>query len=134
MKQLTFLFLSFLFITLIYSCKSENKPIEDGVYSGTFKAEYSSGFQTGSTVLEFNEGRYLCHGNQNRFPAGGSGTFMADEDQIVFQDENFWTADFDWNLILNGTYDYEFDGKNLKIWASKNDVGIYSFVLVKQNN
>ncbi len=133
MKQFTFLLLGFLLLTLVFSCSSENKPIEDGIYSGTFKVEYSNGFQTGATVLEFNADRYLCHGNQNRIPAGGSGTFMADDDQIVFQDESFWTADFDWNLILNGTYDYEFDGSNLKIWAAKNDVGIYSFVLVKKN-
>lgn len=37
-----------------------------------------------------------------------------------------------WNFILEGQYDYQFDGKSLKIYADKNDVGHYEYRFVKQ--
>ena len=43
-----------------------------------------------------------------------------------------WTADFDWNLILEGQYEYQCNGRNLKIFADKNGVGHYEYNLVKQ--
>lgn len=51
---------------------------------------------------------------------------------MSFTDENAWTADFDWNLILNGIYDYSFDGKRLLLVANKNNVGNYKYDLVRQ--
>lgn len=113
-------------------CKKDDLNIYDGTYKGTFTVTYSSGTQTGQTILEFRNGKFSCSGNSGRIPAGGSGTFSWDSNKITFNDENYWTADFDWNLILNGTYNYTFDGKNLKISASKNIVGSYKYDLVKQ--
>lgn len=44
----------------------------------------------------------------DRLPAGGSGKFsILNSKEVEFTDKNFWTADFDWNLILNGRYRYE---------------------------
>lgn len=125
-------------ISLLLSCdKNEgiSKSIEDGVYSGTFTVStvsYSSFKQSGATTITLKKGKYACAGNSNRVPAGGSGNFSINENKITFTDENFWYADFDWNLILNGTYDYTFDGKNLKISASKNEMGYYEYDLKKQ--
>ena len=117
---------------LIVSCKKVDLDIKDGTYKGTFTVTYSSGMQTGQTTLELKNGKFSCSGNSNRIPAGGSGTFSTDNNKITFNDENFWTADFDWNLILSGKYDYSFDGQKLKFSADKNGVGNYKYDLERQ--
>ena len=118
--------------TLLSGCDKNDLNIKDGTYKGTFTVTYSSGTQTGQTTLELKNGKFSCSGYSNRIPAGGSGTFSSDNNKITFNDENAWTADFDWNLILSGKYDYTFDGKKLKISADKNGVGNYKYDLEKQ--
>jgi hypothetical protein len=102
-----------------------------GTYTGIFTANYSSGEQSGEVTLKLQEGRYTCIGNPDRIPAGGRGTYTVEEDKIIFIDENVWTADFDWNLILNGEYDYTFDGHKLIIWKDTNDQSTYRYELEK---
>ena len=112
--------------------KTNSKKIEEGTYTGIFTVAYPTGTHTGKTTLELQNSKYTCEGNANRIPAGGSGAYAIDTDKITFHDENIWTADFDWNLILNGTYDYSFDGKKLKISIKKNNVGYYEYDLIKK--
>ena len=119
-------------VAALFSACKKDVNIIDGTYKGTFTVTYSSGVQIGQTTLELKNGRFSCAGNANRIPAGGSGSYSSDKNTITFQDENFWTADFDWNLILNGTYDYSFDGKRLKFSADKNGVGNYTYDLERQ--
>ena len=102
-----------------------------GTYTGIFTVIYSSGEQSGEVTLKLQEGRYTCIGNPDRIPAGGRGTYTVEEDKIIFIDENVWTADFDWNLILNGEYDYTFDGQKLIIWKEINDQSTYRYELEK---
>ena len=112
--------------------EKESISIKEGTYSGTFTVTYSSGKQTGTVKLILENGMYLCSGNADFIPAGGFGTYSIKNDVIVFVDENFWTANFDWNLILKGEYGYSFNGKKLKFSAYKNDVGLYEYDLQKQ--
>jgi len=123
---------AFSLATLLWGCKKDNLTIKDGTYKGIFTVTYSSGTETGQTTVELKNGKFSCLGNSNRIPAGGSGTFLTDNNKIIFNDENVWTADFDWNLILNDTYDYAFDGEKLIISADKNNVGNYKYELEKQ--
>ena len=132
MKNKILIPIIFSIVTLILGCKKDNLNIKDGTYKGTFTVTYSSGTQTGHTTLELKKGKFTCSGNSNRIPAGGSGTFSSDNGKIIYNDENFWTADFDGNLILNGSYDYTFDGKKLIFSSDKNNVGNYMYDLEKQ--
>ena len=115
-----------------------SKPIEESIYSGTFTVKYfvdmpeSWGRENGTTTLELKDGKFISTGNSNRIPAGGSGNYSIINDKIIFQDVNAWTADFDWNLILHGEYNFSFDGRRLKISANKNDVGYYEYDLKKK--
>jgi len=44
----------------------------------------------------------------------GSGSYqIGSNNQAVFQDENPWTADFNWNLLLSGNYTYQIKGDSL---------------------
>lgn len=123
----------FTLIFLLSSCQKDDLvTIMDGQYKGTFTVTYSSGTLSGPTILELKDGKFSCSGNTDRIPAGGSGTFASDNKKITFNDENFWTADFDWNLILKGEYDYTFDGNKLIISAEKSRLGNYKYDLEKQ--
>jgi hypothetical protein len=94
----------FIALTAWVTLSCNRAPLLNGTYSGTFIVNYGSGIQEGPFQLEIKDNSYRCSGNENRLPAGGSGTFSFGQNEIVFQDENMWTADFDWNLILNGSY------------------------------
>lgn len=64
--------------------------------------------------VSFSDSRYSSKGNTGYVPAGGSGTFEIQENHILdFKDQNIWTANFDWGLILNGKYSYEINGDSL---------------------
>ena len=113
-------------------CHNDTNPqpnIKDGVYSGIFTVTYASEKRSGTTTVVLKNGRFTCSGNPDRIPAGGSGSFTTKNDTIIFNDENFWTADFDWNLILSGRYNFIYDGKKLKFSSYKNDVGFYEYDL-----
>jgi major membrane immunogen (membrane-anchored lipoprotein) len=134
MKHKFLIFTALSLPLLFMSCSKDNSdtPISEGKYKGTFSVTYKSGKQSGRTTLVLENGRYSCTGNPDRIPAGGSGTYSFEEGKITFTDENPWTTDFDGNLILEGQYDYQYNGKNLKISADKNGVGHYEYNLVKQ--
>ncbi len=133
MKIRNFLFITILLITIL-SCKKEKdtNALANGIYKGTFKVVYSSQQFTGKVTLTIQDENFHCIGDSNQYPAGGSGAYIITKDKITFKDKNLWTADFDWNLILSGDYDYSWDGRCLKIFENKNNTGCYAYDLVKQ--
>ena len=131
MKKLTRLLSVLIIAVLFFGCDKESLEVVDGTYVGVFTVTYDSGAKTDSTTLVLKDGNYTCSGNLQRIPAGGSGTYVIEKGRIIFSDKNIWTAEFDWNLILNGQYDYTFDGKKLKISARLNNVGRYEYKLEK---
>lgn len=60
----------------------------------------------------------------NLKPSGGKGTYSFKNGIGYFTDEGVWTADFDWNMILNGEYDIRSSGVDLtlrKRFSAKTD-------------
>ena len=121
------------------SCDSaKNDAIQSkefiGTYSGTFTVEYNDGTTLSDTasITFINDNSYDSSGNNNRVPAGGSGSYKKSNSTITFDEIHFWTADFDWNLILKGEYDYTLNGNLLTISANKNNLGLYKYELIKQ--
>ena len=111
--------------------QKEDLKIFNGTYTGIFTVQYSTTTKTGTVRLELNNGKHTCSGNNDRIPAGGSGTFSTRNGIITFKDNMAWSADFDHNLVLHGEYKYSFDGKKLIISAAKNNVGQYEYKLDK---
>jgi hypothetical protein len=134
MKTTRYIHAALTIILILVSCRRDVQMDFEGTYSGTFKVMYNSGMHSGSVKIELVNSKYTCSANTNMIPAGVKGTYTVNNGKIIFNDENFWTADFDWNLILNGKYDYSFDGKNLKIYADKNSVGHYEYNLEKNKS
>jgi hypothetical protein len=88
----------------------------EGTYSGQF--HYISPLDTVKKIapasVSFSDRTYISQRNQDRVPAGGSGSFEILRDHLLeFKDQNIWTADFDWGLILNGKFRYEVKGDSL---------------------
>jgi hypothetical protein len=104
MKKMVFLLFVYFAIS---SCKEGNvQPSLDGEYVGKFY--YGSLFgttQEGAASVKIANGRFQSVGNNSRIPAGGSGAVsVVDSNTVLFSDENVWTANFDWALVLNGKY------------------------------
>lgn len=105
----------------------------NGTYEGTFTVEYANGgiIQSNPVTISFSDSTFVSGAGENRVPAGGSGTYELGVNSVIFNDANFWTADFDWNLILNGEYSLIVSEKTITLTASKNDVGIYTYELIR---
>lgn len=104
-------------ILALSGCSDKLSPDAlSGTYTGKFHylMPESSEKVTADAKIIFRERRYSSQGNTNKIPAGGSGDFEIQGGEIInFKDENVWTANFDWGLILNGKYKYDFKGDSL---------------------
>lgn len=124
-------------ILVFTSCDSNDDTfvqIPNGNYTGIFTVEYTNGdtFSNPVTVGFIEENVYSSTDNADYYPAGGNGTFEIKGSTILFNDINIWTANFDWNLILSGEYNFSFNGNELVISANKNNVGFYKYELIKE--
>ncbi|WP_163715706.1 hypothetical protein [Mangrovibacterium lignilyticum] len=125
-------------IFIILACttteKTETLKLQ-GIYTGIFSVEYTNGeVYSNPVTMTFNGQSFTCSSGSDWIPAGGSGTFHIDGSKIIFTDENMWTANFDWNLILTGDYDLHFNHDEIEISAMKNNIGLYQYKLKKKTN
>lgn len=95
----------------LFSCKKdENNPQLNGEYVGTFRTLVQGKLvMTDFNVSLIGDKFKVTKGNQM-----GSGLYETHtNNQAVFKDQNIWTADFNWNLILTGNYTYQVKGDSL---------------------
>jgi xanthosine utilization system XapX-like protein len=141
LKKLEFYSSNFLLVRTIYALlvvmllasPAQSQPSLAGIYIGKFKVIYSQDKRVhqGNVILTLQADTYSCSANKNRIPAGGSGSYSIKNDKIVFEEENMWTADFDWNLILKGEYSITFTGKKLTLRAQRAG-GVYEYQLTRK--
>ncbi|MEJ7778803.1 MAG: hypothetical protein WKF68_04355 [Daejeonella sp.] len=109
-KQLPLLII---FAIMLSSCSDKlNLSSLEGKYAGFFYHIPPGETKTVKSQAEINvdlRGTDFSAGKApDRIPAGGSGKFtILNQKEVEFKDNNIWTADFDWNLVLNGRYKYE---------------------------
>jgi len=117
MKIYSKIFYLFTLLPLISGCSDKlSLSALDGTYTGEFHyiSPTDTVKRTGPASITFNQQNFTSARNADRIPAGGSGTLeLLDDNLIDFKDENVWTANFDWGLILNGKFKYEFKGDSL---------------------
>lgn len=88
----------------------------EGTYSGTFQR--FSGETAGETALvelNFENGNWEGTSSLQKYPALCNGTYKIENQEITFTNACFWTADFDWTLILSGTFVIEQSQNTLKL-------------------
>lgn len=140
------LIIFFSIITLLGACSEKlNLVVIDGNYKGLFYYIPPNGTQVTKSeeevTVNLNAKEYTSSGSTNRVPAGGTGKYtVLNNNEVQFNDERVWTADFDWSLILNGNYRYEIKKdsliltRNFEICSFCNTTkGLYQYRLKRIN-
>jgi hypothetical protein len=102
-----------------------------GHYTGTFS--YSNPYirtRPSAVVLHLQGTSFSGNSDHARYPAIGVGSWQADNNTIRFENKSMWTADFDWNLILKGEFNYRLNGNQLSIWKTVGN-SMYTYELTR---
>lgn len=97
--------------TTLLSCSKDmfqdpvTASLSDGTYVGTFQRQTLASSTPSAVSLTLSNGNWTGNASVDRYPALCSGTYTIGSNQVQFEDTCTWTADFDWSLILDGTYD-----------------------------
>lgn len=109
-----------LMLTILFTLPACTDKLTANALNGTFEGEFlyrspeGGSVRSAKTNVSFSDNNYSSLGNANYIPAGGSGTFEIQKENILkFEDKNIWTANFDWLLILNGNYKYQIKNDSL---------------------
>ena len=81
-----------------------------------------TGMDTSRVSIFFDQNRFEGQSTQVNYPAICRGTFELDENTVTFVDSCAWTANFDWSLILSGTYNINFSDGTVRIWKTNGAV------------
>jgi hypothetical protein len=113
--------LSLLLFTV--SCK-KTKPaiiIQDGNYTGTFVRETIAAVFTSQVTMRFSGSTWSGQSQLTYFPALCNGSYKLDgADSIDFENACIWPANFDWTLILGGSYKIDIVGGTIEISRAYN--------------
>ena len=102
---------------LFYSCeKTESASYSlGGTYMGMFSR---TGMDTTQVTLFFDQNRFNGKSSRANYPAVCAGTFLLEDNTIQFRDTCAWTANFDWSLILSGSYNINISDGTVRIWKT----------------
>lgn len=96
---------------LILSCEKENSErveFKEVSYSGEFWRECENcSEEIAEITLVFSEGNYSGSSNKMYYPAIGHGNYEIKGNTILFNENSFWSANFDWSFILGGSFHIE---------------------------
>lgn len=122
-----FTFLVTLFI--LVQCGRQNQANLPGNYEGVFILAENGSNKKGQVSLQLRDSSYQSTGQPNHIPAGGSGSWEIRDSELKFRDKNIWTADFDWHLILDGSYRYDLNRDSLILQAVRANGKTYTYRL-----
>lgn len=107
-----------------------------GQFAGTFERTVngqSEGVANVGLILEGNS--FSGSGGPNRYPVICNGTFTVSGGNITFENACFFTADFDWSLILSGSFRLSrVGGEYILQRSNDNLVDTYRLRRVEANN
>lgn len=127
------------FLGIIYSCQEEviepeiieeEIPQIEGMYVGIFSVynQDADSTQWDSTSVDFENGLFENPMNPSHLPLGGEGILSVFSDSLEFSQNNAWPAIYDWNLYLDGSYEYELLQNHL-VFHKTNAGNIYKYDL-----
>ena len=112
--------------------------LEYGTYVGEYTAIFHYGTSeafsnSGQTELTLSDDGYCITETTYVTPPASCCTYELNETTITFQDTIIHTAEFDWTLIIDGEYNYEFDGNHLVMFQiNTQQKRKYTYDLVKK--
>lgn len=113
MKRIAYLLI--LSLTAL-GCKKEGVDSSlEGNYTGSFRTIVNGKMVKSDFDVTLNRKKFAVVNGEKK----ASGTFnLISNHEVNFTDKNYWTADFDMNLVLNGDYLYEIKGDSLILTKS----------------
>jgi heat shock protein HslJ len=124
-------------LAVLLACESDEDQAPaigplSGTYTGTFiRSSPLVKYEPASVTINFEGSRFSGYSNIARYPAICRGTYTISGSTITFADECFWTADFDWTLILSGTFSMTVTGDELVLERSYGEFDHDRYVLQK---
>ena len=102
--------------------------IPDGVYKGTFQRQTMTENKSTDVTIRFSDSTFQVveagiagYSGTRAYPVIGTGTYSALDKGLRFVQSGYFTADFDWTIILWGDYKANLSGKDIEIWRDYND-------------
>ena len=136
MQMKKILVLLLLLTSIIFSC--ENETIEQrillvGAYKGTFsRTSRIADWMSANVTLEFEGNSFSGESDKEKYPAICKGKYKVNGNEINFENQCPWTAEFDWTFILNGKFEIEQTGKELVITRKYDEHTFDQYILTKQ--
>jgi len=112
-------------VLLLNSCADDNNSIENFTFPGEYTGTFERNGIESSITLNLEEATFNGTSDSDNFPAICNGSYLTDSSMstITFENTCFFTADFDWTLILKETWNYEIvDETNLVLTKQNGDV------------
>ncbi len=126
MKILRNLFLLLMCSPFAISCSDHDLSTVDslnGTYVGKFTRVSSLDNTASSDVtIHFTDNEYEGHSSISKYPAICAGNYRHDGRVVEFTNNCMWTAEFDWTLILEGTFEVRRDGDVITLQKTQGDV------------
>ena len=96
--------------------------------SGYYKGIFERNGKTANVELTLDNDTFSGHSDTDGFPAICDGVIWASDSTISFGNACIWTADFDWTLILNESWNYNLTSNVLTLTKHNGD----KYVLTRQ--
>ena len=128
------------FVALIVSfsaCDQESSGFsgtfdEPTTYEGVFiRSAPSIRTRPIDVTVTFNENTFSGTIGEDNYPAICEGTFVLSNNVIEFTNACYWTANFDWSLILSGEWSIEGDLEELTLTKKTGDFTDWYFLKKK---
>ena len=126
MKRASILLTVIIFASCNGTGPTSTVSIQPGTYKGTFSITYfveadSAFTQNSRTTFTFSDtGWYTCRGDVPYTPPSGGGEYKIVIDSLQLKDLVPHTAEFDWTLILNGSFHLARNGTTLTLTQNDN--------------
>ncbi len=112
-----------LILFMTFACNDDDSQVasDEQITNGDYIGVFERNGVTSNVELNFNNGEFTGSSETEKFPAICSGEYSISDNQILFENECIWTAEFDWTLILSESWSYTFQDNVLIMIKSNGD-------------
>ena len=128
MKNILILLMVFSLIFIGCSKSDENELSDATSIEGNYIGTFERSGNLSNVVLDLDNNEFTGSSDSVKFPAICNGEFIISDDTIVFENRCAWYSDFDWTLILYGSWNYTYENSTLTMVKSNGD----KYILVRQ--
>jgi hypothetical protein len=106
---------------VLVCCQTDPGLIKADQLIGTYKGIFIRDSDTASVEIKITEMSLTGSSDRTTFPAICTATYIIEGNNITFENTCFWTANFDWSLILDGLWQYQLINEHLTFTHKNGD-------------